>query len=106
MGWQGNEMEIPVGMIFKKMYCHECGNRLKVKKISNVYKKGDDNYTDSLLGNFTIGMSSVKKHIMYTIVQPAVWILLTMNNVISLREKGIQHVMKSNFALHFLEDKL
>lgn len=66
MGWQGNEMEIPVGMIFKKMYCHECGNRLKVKKISNVYKKGDDNYTDRLLGNFTIGMSSVKKtHYVY-----------------------------------------
>lgn len=60
MGWKGYEAEIPVGMIFKKMYCHKCGNRLKIKKVSNIYKKGDPNYTNKILGHATIGMDRIE----------------------------------------------
>ena len=33
MGWKGYESTISLGMIFKKMYCHKCGNLLKRKKL-------------------------------------------------------------------------
>lgn len=56
MGWQGYEMEIPVGMIFKKMYCHKCGNKLGKKKISQIVKKGEQDYSNDILGHGTIGM--------------------------------------------------
>ena len=56
MGWKGYETTIDVGMIFKKMYCHKCGNRLKKKKISNTYKKGDPKFSRWLMNNLTIFM--------------------------------------------------
>ena len=34
MGWKGSEIEMPVGMIFKRMFCHKCGARLKKEKIT------------------------------------------------------------------------
>lgn len=40
MGWKGSEIEMPVGMIFKRMFCHKCGARLKKEKITKIYKKG------------------------------------------------------------------
>lgn len=61
MGWKGHEIEIPAGMIFKKMYCHKCGNKLKIKKVSNVHKKGDSNYSNKILGHATIGMDRIEK---------------------------------------------
>lgn len=61
MGWKGYEAEIPVGMIFKKMYCHKCGYKLKRKKISKIYKKGDPNYSNDILGQPTIGMDRIER---------------------------------------------
>ena len=29
MGWKGYETTIPVGMLFKRMFCHKCGAQLK-----------------------------------------------------------------------------
>lgn len=40
MGWKGSEIEMPVGMIFKRMFCHKCCARLKKEKITKIYKKG------------------------------------------------------------------
>lgn len=40
----GCEMQIPVGMTFRKMYCRYCGERLKVHKIVNVYHPGDPQF--------------------------------------------------------------
>lgn len=40
MGWRGYESEIDLGMLFRKMYCHKCGTRLKRKKITAIYHKG------------------------------------------------------------------
>lgn len=61
MGWKGYESTISLGMIFKKMYCLQCGNRLKKKKISNLYEKGDPNYSNDILGHATIGMDKIEK---------------------------------------------
>ena len=61
MGWKGYESTISLGMIFKKMYCKKCGNILKRKKISNIYKKGDSNYSNDVLGHATIGMERIEK---------------------------------------------
>ena len=66
MGWKGYESTIPVGMIFRKMYCQKCGNRLKKKKISYTYKKGDPNYSNRILGHSTIGMDKLQlSHYIY-----------------------------------------
>ena len=61
MGWKGFETEIPVGMIFRKMYCHKCGARLKKEKITEIYKKGDAEYSNKILGHSTLGMSEISK---------------------------------------------
>lgn len=65
MGWKGYEAEIPAGMVFKKMYCHKCGEKFKIKKISYILKKGEDGYSNDILGHPTIGMD--KKEIWYYI---------------------------------------
>ena len=61
MGWKGYESTISLGMIFKKMYCKKCGNILRRKKISSIYKKGDSNYSNDVLGHATIGMDRIEK---------------------------------------------
>ena len=46
MGWTGCYIEIPpLTTIFKKMYCHKCGERIKKRTESTLYEKGDIGYT-------------------------------------------------------------
>ena len=59
MGWKGYELKIPVGMIFRKMYCCKCGARLVKHKTSRLYKKGDVDYQSHILGHSTLGMSKI-----------------------------------------------
>ena len=40
----GYELNIPLGMMFRKMYCRHCGNNLKRHKIKNVYDSKDPNF--------------------------------------------------------------
>lgn len=64
MGWRGRMLTIPVGMVFRKMYCHQCGAKLKKEKTSKVYKKGELGYTNQLPGHFgeiPLGMSELEK---------------------------------------------
>ena len=67
MGWKGYESKIHAGMVFKRMYCHKCGNKLKIKKISKVYKRGDPEFSPILGGTMmTIGMDRVQRsHFIY-----------------------------------------
>ena len=58
MGWRGYNGTIDAGMIFKKMYCKNCGTKLKIKKSSEIINKGDEGYTNKINGDSTIGMSS------------------------------------------------
>lgn len=57
MGWRGYESEIDLGMLFRKMYCHKCGTRLKRKKITAIYHKGAPEYDNYVAGIHTLGMS-------------------------------------------------
>jgi RNase P subunit RPR2 len=41
MGWRGYKGTIDVGMLFKKMFCQNCGTRLRIKKNSQIINKGD-----------------------------------------------------------------
>ena len=66
MGWRGGEIHIPVGMVFRKMFCHRCGTQLKKKKITEVLKKGQTGYSNKILGHSTLGMSEIaKSHFIY-----------------------------------------
>ncbi|MBQ8393502.1 MAG: hypothetical protein IJX51_07000 [Clostridia bacterium] len=44
----GYKMEIPVGMIFRKMYCRYCGERLKRHKATDVYTSSDPNFSRTM----------------------------------------------------------
>ena len=61
MGWTGFELEIPAGMLFKRLCCDNCGARLKKQRIVNLYKKGEPEFQNHLLGHPTIGMTRIKK---------------------------------------------
>lgn len=61
MGWTGSETSIPLGMIFRKMYCFKCGTKFKKKKITVYLKKGDKGFTKQIAGITTIGMDKLKK---------------------------------------------
>jgi len=66
MGWKGYESSIALGMIFRKMYCHKCGYKLKKIKIKNICKKGDADYSNHILGHTVIGMDKIEKvHYIY-----------------------------------------
>ena len=58
MGWRGIKGEIDLGMLFRKMYCKNCGTRLKIKKNSEIINKGDKGYSNRIAGGSAIGMSS------------------------------------------------
>lgn len=72
MGWQGTETTMPLGMLFAKMYCCKCEQKLQKQKISKVFEKGKEGYAPKVLhrkmivpGGFvargTIGMDEIKK---------------------------------------------
>ena len=61
MGWKGSETKIPAGMVFRKMFCHQCGAQLKKHRITEVYKEGDAGYSNRILGQPTLGMSEISK---------------------------------------------
>ncbi|MBQ7761494.1 MAG: hypothetical protein IJ400_05510 [Clostridia bacterium] len=44
----GYKMEIPMGMLFRKMYCRHCGQRLEREKVTNVYFPGDPNFSRTM----------------------------------------------------------
>ena len=90
MGWKGYELKMPVGMIFKKMYCGKCGAKLQKHKVSTVYKKGDPGYENHLNGHSTIGMNE-KEHISYVYQCPDCY------QVISYREQlEVAKIQKSS----------
>ena len=62
MGWKGTKTTIPVGMIFKKMFCDKCSTQLKKLKITNTYKRGEDGFSNHGFGGLTyVGMSEISK---------------------------------------------
>ena len=60
MGLTNYEIIIPVGMIFKKMYCHKCGTRLKKERITKTYKKGEPGFRKTGRST-TLGVSKLQE---------------------------------------------
>ena len=62
MGMTSYEITIPIGMIFRKMFCHKCGTQLKKEKISKIYKKGESGFHKlNMLSGTTFGISQLKE---------------------------------------------
>ena len=61
MGWKGYSTSIDVGMLFKKMHCGKCGEKLKKQKIVNLLKKGDQGYHNHIALNVALGMDRLQK---------------------------------------------
>ena len=60
--WKEVEHSIPLGMIFKKMYCHKCGERLVKNKYSRIILKGDPEYKIYKRGYFGEGKAIQHKY--------------------------------------------
>ena len=60
MGWKGYEEEMSLGMLFRKMYCFKCENKLNKHKISKIYHKREKGYQNHILGHSTIGMDKIE----------------------------------------------
>ena len=86
MGWQGYELRIPVGMLFRKMHCCKCGVRLVKRKTSQLYKKGDADYQSHILGHSTLGMSKILSE-SYIYVCPCCGNLTTYDKQLEIAQK-------------------
>ena len=43
----GQVVTIPFGMLLKKYYCIHCGNKLKRKKVEEIFSPGDEGYKEA-----------------------------------------------------------
>ena len=98
MGWKGYEYKIPLGMIFKKMYCHQCGVLLKREKITDTYLKGQDGYSNEILGHSTLGMSKIERsYYMYKCPGCGLKISYDMQCIIAQKQKQAKkHIVGNN----------
>ena len=60
MWGEGFETTFYTGMLFRKMYCSSCGDKLKITKLSKIYEKGDAGFKNTINGKPVIGMKSIK----------------------------------------------
>ena len=58
---QGYETDMPVGMLFRKMYCGQCGNELSKKKITSTHQAEDPEFTRRFPEHTTVGMNRIEK---------------------------------------------
>lgn len=88
MGWRGVEGEMPAGMLFRKMYCAKCGEKLKRLKYSEILKKGDKDYSIYLLNChiMTVGMTS-KTKISYVYICPKCHQITTYDEQLQIRKR-------------------
>ena len=59
MEMKGYITSIPIGMLFKKMYCCKCGERLQKKSIPTLSQPSDLEYVSSAAGSKIYGMTEV-----------------------------------------------
>lgn len=63
----GATVSIPVAMLFKKYYCHKCGEHLKRQKVTETLNPGDHGYEaakDQIFDNHMIhGSISVTEYV-------------------------------------------
>ena len=59
MEMKGYSTSISVGMLFKKMYCCKCGERLQKKSMPTLPQPGDLEYVSTAGGSKMYGMTEV-----------------------------------------------
>lgn len=52
------EISMPIGMLFRKMYCAHCGNLLERKKVKKTYRRGEPGFRNTLTDRSTINVGS------------------------------------------------
>lgn len=57
--------QIDAGMIFKKMYCHKCGTKLKKEKTSTILRNGDKGFSRHSGKGITFGPGYNKVYTYY-----------------------------------------
>ena len=55
----GYECTIDAGMLFRKMYCCLCGERLQKEKVIQVYRRGEPGFRTRVATIRTIGMQEL-----------------------------------------------
>ena len=45
---KGVEIYMPFGMVFRRMWCTNCGAKLKRHKVSTEYRRGDEGYKSKM----------------------------------------------------------
>ena len=50
----GYEINIPIGMLFRKMSCCKCGKKIQKKKVSKINYKGDTDFKTIKYGHTMI----------------------------------------------------
>ena len=60
--WKEVEYSIPLGMIFRKMYCHKCGEKLIKNKYVRIILKDDPKYKIYKRGRFGEGKVTQYKY--------------------------------------------
>lgn len=60
--WKEVEHSIPFGMIFRKMYCHKCGEKLIKNKYVRIILKDDPKYKVYKRGRFGEGKVTQYKY--------------------------------------------
>lgn len=59
MEMKGYSASMPIGMLFKKMYCCKCGEHLRKKSIPTVFQSSDLEYVSSSGRSKIYGMTEV-----------------------------------------------
>ncbi len=67
------EMSIKVGLLFRRMYCFKCGTKLKRRRTSHLYKKGEVGYKEDRhgYGHYILGpLPSQQIRVQYVYICP------------------------------------
>ena len=52
------EHEMPIGMLFRKMFCAKCGAKLAKKQIRRTYQRGEPGFRNTLSDRSTVNVLS------------------------------------------------
>ena len=106
MGWRGYQTSIDPGMLFKKMYCHKCGTKLKKKKITKICKRDDYEFTDNFKHSTAIGMNELSiAHFIY--VCPNCGSEITYENqcLVAKKQKKLKSKIINESEIKFVKEK-
>lgn len=92
------EISMPIGMLFRKMYCAQCGNLLERKKVKETHRRGEPGFRNTLTDRSTINVGSYTK-IYYVYYCPR------CKSVISYKDQKVIAREQSKQNRNITEDK-